>query len=281
MPLAGRESKTRRGPESENLMTRLKIFLAVSFLISWSCWGILVPLARVGTMAYGRPGFMLLYMLGGLGPTFAAYAAVLATPAQSPLREFHSRLFRWRVSAWWYVLALLLPVALGLAAVCVATLVDPAFPRGLLVRPWYMLVPLFLVMVAGGGLEELGWRGVAQPGMERHLRRPSAAVLVGLIWALWHLPLFFLPGVGQYGANFPVFAIGIVGGAMILAWLYGSSKSILLCILFHAGWNAVAALGLTIPSDRRLPAVLDACLRVAVGVLLLAVGSALSKKGTR
>ncbi len=176
---------------------RLKIFFAVTFLFSWSCWGILVLLVRTGTMAYGQPGFMLLYMLGGLGPTFAAYAAVLATPAQSFLREFHSRLFRWRVSARWYVLALLLPLALGLAAVGAATLVDPDFPRGLTVRPWYMIVPLFLIMIAGGGLEELGWRGVAQPEMERTLRRLAAAVLVGLIWALWHLPLFFLSGVGQ------------------------------------------------------------------------------------
>jgi membrane protease YdiL (CAAX protease family) len=259
-------------------MIRLKIFLVVSFLVSWICWGILVPLARARTMVYGQPGFMLLYMLGGLGPTFAAYIAVLATPAQSPLGEFHSRLFRWRVAGWWYVLALLLPVALALASVGVAILVEPDFPRGLSVRPWYMLVPLFIVMVAGGGLEELGWRGVAQPEMERNLRRPAAAVLVGLIWALWHLPLFVLPGVGQYGTNFPVFAIGLVGGALILAWLYGRTKSILLCILFHAGWNAVAAFELAIPSDRRLLALLDACLRVVVGALLLAVGSAMSNK---
>jgi membrane protease YdiL (CAAX protease family) len=237
-----------------------------------------VPLARARTLVYGRPGFMLLYMLGGLGPTLAAYIAVLATPARSPLREFHARLFRWRVSGWWYVIALLLPVALALAAVGLAVLVQPDFPGRLSVRPWYMFGPLFLFMIAGGGLEELGWRGVAQPEMERNLRQPAAAVLVGLIWACWHLPLFFLPGVGQYGTNFPLFAIGIVSGAMILAWLYGRTKSILLCIFFHAGWNAVAALGLAIPSGHRLPAVLDGCLRVVVGALLLTFGSAMSGK---
>jgi membrane protease YdiL (CAAX protease family) len=106
-------------------------------------------------------------------------------------------------------------------------------------------------------------------------------VLAGLIWSLWHLPLFFLPGVGQYGTNFPVFATGLVGGALILAWLYGRTESILLCILFHASWNAVAALGLAIPSGRRLPALLDAGLKVVVGVLLLAVGSAMAKRRTQ
>lgn len=262
-------------------MIRLKIFLAVSFAVTWTCWGILVPLARARTTVYGHWPFMLLYMLGGLGPTIAAYVAVLATPSRSPLREFHSRLFRWRASGWWYVIAVALPAALAIASVGIAVLVDSNFSKGLSVRPLYMFVPLFLVMIAGGGLEELGWRGVAQPEMERGLGRPASAVLVGLIWSLWHLPLFFLPGVGQYGTNFPVFAIGLVGGALILAWFYGRTESILLCILFHASWNAVAALGLAIPSGRRLPALLDAGLRVVVGVLLLAVGSAMAKKRTQ
>lgn len=259
-------------------MIRLKVFLAVSFLITWTCWWTLVPLARTQTTAYGHLPFMFLYMLGGLGPTIAAYVAVLATPAQSPLREFNSRLFRWRVSGWWYIIALALPMALALAALGLATFVDPDLPRGLSVRPWYMFVPLFLVMIVGGGLEELGWRGVAQPEMEQGLSRPVAAVLVGLIWSVWHLPLFVLPGVGQYGTNFPVFVICVVGGALILAWLYGRTGSILLCILFHASLNAVAALGLAIPSGQSRTALLDACLRVFVGALLLSVGSATPNK---
>jgi uncharacterized protein len=252
---------------------RFKIFLAVTFLVTWTCWWILVPPARARLTAYGRPPFMLLYMLGGLGPTIAAYAAVLATRAHAPLKEFHSRLFRWRVAGWWYVIAVGFPVALALASVGVARTVDPGSVEGLSVRPWYMFFPLLLVMIAGGGLEELGWRGVAQPEMEMRLGRPATAMLVGVIWSLWHLPLFVLPGVGQRGTNFGVFAIGLVGGALILAWLYGRTRSILLCILFHAGWNAVAALGLAIPSDRHLPALLDACLRLVVGAVLLTAAS--------
>jgi len=103
-------------------------------------------------------------------------------------------------------------------------------------------------------------------------------VMLGLIWSLWHLPLFVLPGVGQHGTNFAIFVIGIVGEALILAWLYGCTKSIFLCILFHAGWNAIAALGLTIPSHRHLPAILDASFRVLLGALLLAFGSASPNK---
>ncbi|MGB7761927.1 MAG: type II CAAX endopeptidase family protein [Bryobacteraceae bacterium] len=250
---------------------RLTIFLTVTFLITWTCWWILVPQARAQRTVYGQFPFMLLYILGGAGPTIAAYAAVLATPSQSPLREYHSRLFRWRVSGWWFLVALALPVALVLASVGIAVSVHPGLARALPVRPWYTFVPLFFVMIAGGGLEELGWRGVAQPEMERVLTRPVAAVLVGAIWSLWHLPLFALPGVHQYGTDFPLFAIAAIGGALILAWLYGRTRSILLCIFFHASWNA-AATGLAIPSSQHLPTLLGACLWVLVGALLLALG---------
>ena len=260
---------------------RLTIFLAVAFLVTGTCWGTLVPLARARVTVYGHLPYMLLYMIGGLGPTLAAYVSVLATPSQYSLKEFHSRLFRWRIAGWWFAVALALPAALALIPLGLATLVHPEFSRALSVRPWYMFVPLFFVMVAGGGLEELGWRGIAQPEMERVLARPVAALLVGGIWALWNLPLFALPGVGQYGTNFPVFGIAVVGSALILAWLYGRTASILLCILFHAAGNAVAALGLAVPSGWHRLAVLDACLRVFVGALLLAFGPALSGKTLR
>ena len=230
-----------------------------------------MPLARARKVVFGQLFFMLPYMLGGLGPTIAAYVAVLATTSQAPLREFHARLFRWRLRAYWFLVALALPVALALASVGAAIVVDPDLARTLSLRPWYMFFPLLLVMVGGGGLEELGWRGVAQPELDRAYARPVAALLVGVVWSVWHLPLFVLPGVGQYGTNFAVFAVGCVGGAMILAWLYGRTGSILLCILFHASWNAAWALGLAIPSGRHGLAVMDSCFRVTVGALLLAI----------
>ncbi|MGA2084680.1 MAG: type II CAAX endopeptidase family protein [Terracidiphilus sp.] len=252
-------------------MSRLKTYLAVTFLITWICWWTLVLLVRPGMTVYGHPLFVLLFALGGLGPTIAAYAAVLATPNQSPLREFNLRLLRWRVVWWWYVIALVLPFALALAPLGLAALIDPGLPASLVLRPWYMFFPLFLVMILGGGLEELGWRGVAQPEMEQGIGRPAAAVLVGLIWSLWHLPLFFLPGQLQYRTNFPVFVVSVVGSALILAWLYGRTQSILLCILFHAGLNTVAALGLALPSGRSGPALLEACFKLLIGALLLFV----------
>ncbi len=201
------------------------------------CWGILVLAAQHRILSYGQPGFMALYAIGGLAPTIAAFVAVIATRRQSPLREFLVRLFRWRVGALWYAAAIGIPLTIALIAAGAARLLTaPTAP--LFTRPWYWFFPLLVSMIAGGGLEELGWRGVAQPEMERHLSRDLAALVVGIVWSAWHLPLFFIPGVTQYRTNFLVFSVQVVGAAMILAWLYGHTRSILLCILFHAAMNA-------------------------------------------
>src|ERR1700727_2974339 len=83
-----------------------------------------------------------------------------------------------------------------------------------------------------------------QPMLERRFRRLASAAIVGIAWALWHVPLFFIHGVAQYGANFPLFAADVVGNAFLLAWIYGGTGSILVCVLFHAASNTSATMGL-------------------------------------
>ena len=248
---------------------RLLVFLIVCFSVTWSAWGILGWLARAQQLVYGQWPFMLLYVLGGLGPMIGAYVAVLSTSSQAPLREFHQRLFRWRVAGWWYAVAIGLPVVLAIASTMIAVLFRPDLSSALSIRPWYMFVPLLAVMIVGGGLEEPGWRGIAQPEIARTTGSAKAALLVGLVWALWHVPLFFLPGVSQYGSNFPVFALGVVGMALMLGWLYSRTASILLCVVFHAAANAITALGVAIPREAGHLTLLSPCLHVLIGVVLL------------
>ena len=261
----------------KTMTRRLAVYIAVAFGITWTCWWILVLLARARVVIYGQIPFMVLYALGGLGPTIAAYVAVSATRKQSPLSEFHRRLFRWRVAASWHVIAVGLPIILALVSAGIARLVDSSSASPFAVRPWYMFFLLFFFMIGGGGLEELGWRGVAQPEMERRLSRFGAAVLVGLLWALWHVPLFDLLGVGQYGTNFPLFTVGVVGSALMLAWLYARTGSILLCIAFHASRNAIWSLGATNPFHQGTAVWVDGFLGVVIGGVLVAICSKPSK----
>jgi len=246
---------------------RALVYLAVAFGITWVAWGLLVVLAQAQVTHYGAWPYMSLYVLGGLGPTVAAYVAVWRTQDQAAVSEFNQRVLRWRVQPVWYLVALALPAALGFMAIGVSVALKPGLGAALSFKPWY-LFPLYLLMtILGGGLEEFGWRGITQDEWERSIGAIRAALLIGPIWALWHLPLFFLPGVSQYHAGFALFLIDVMGNALLLGWLYSRTRSILLCVLMHAASNAVVMMGVSVPSGMGMGLV-GPCLGLGVGALL-------------
>ena len=88
---------------------------------------------------------------------------------------------------------------------------------------------------------------------------------------MWHLPLFSLHGVPQYGGNFALFAVSVIGNALLLGWLYAGTGSILLCVLFHAASNTASSMGLDLPGGA--PSALwgaDIC-KLLLGLALVAV----------
>ena len=248
--------------------SRLAVFLLSTYLITWTSWWILAALAHRGITAFGQAPFMVLYLLGGLGPTIAPYISILLTGDRGSIKEFHARLFKWRVCAAWYLAAFLIPAGVEGVALAIWVLIggESSSIPGLL--PWYMFFPFFFVMILGGGLEELGWRGIALPEFQRRLHPLGASAVIGVIWSLWHLPLFFIKGVHQYGMNFYTFSLGVLGLACVLTWIYNRTGSILLCVVLHAAVNATNSLGLKVPTSRLTDSVIE-------GIIWICVGSAL------
>jgi len=98
----------------------------------------------------------------------------------------------------------------------------------------------------GGGLEEAGWRGYLLPYLYEKHNILLSSIGVSIIWVLWHLPYFFIPGSMQAGENFFFYSvIGIVTG-FILAAIFLLTKSVLLCMLFHSWQNAIV---MTVQAD--------------------------------
>jgi membrane protease YdiL (CAAX protease family) len=250
---------------------RLWVYLAGTFAITWSAWWLLAGAARPTASVFDNPLSGILFLVGGFGPTIAALGAVALTPAEGAFDEYASRLLRWRVDPRWWLAALATPPIVA-AIIELNTLLaggpsvqDKIAP----LEPLSRLAVLFPMMILGGGLEELGWRGVAQPEFERRYNRLIATALVGAVWALWHLPLFYIPGTVQFGGNFAAFALQVFGTAFLTAWIYGGTRSILLCVLFHAASNAANAMGLRPPEGSQVLAFLDGALRLAIGAALL------------
>lgn len=98
------------------------------------------------------------------------------------------------------------------------------------------LLTLFGQILFGGGMEEGGWRGYLQPAFEKKVNIISSVILVGLVWAAWHLPYFFLPGTFASGSNFLMYTVTTTATAFTLTAIYKLTGNILLCTLFH-GWQ--------------------------------------------
>jgi uncharacterized protein len=86
--------------------------------------------------------------------------------------------------------------------------------------------------------EEIGWRGYALPRLSTRVGLPLASTIVGVIWACWHLPFFFMPGTDKSGQPFPAYVVGVTAISIAIAWLYWRTKgSLLLTMLMHAAVN--------------------------------------------
>jgi membrane protease YdiL (CAAX protease family) len=97
------------------------------------------------------------------------------------------------------------------------------------------LVVVSYILLVGGGLdEELGWRGYAFPRLQKRHGALIASVILGVIWAGWHIPAWYMQGSGQDMISFPVFVVSTTAAAIVFAWLYNSTGgSLLLVILAH------------------------------------------------
>jgi hypothetical protein len=86
--------------------------------------------------------------------------------------------------------------------------------------------------------EEVGWRGYALPRLTKHVGLRGASLLLGVIWACWHLPFFFMPATDTFGQSFPVYLAQVTAISVAMAWLYWRTNgSLLMTMLLHAAVN--------------------------------------------
>ena len=183
-------------------------------------------------------GFLLV-CLGGCGPMFAALALTNASDGWRGVRTLLSRLIKFRRPRLWaWVVALALPAVISVvAAFLTGAAVTPAKPHLSL----WLYAPFLLLF--GPIPEEIGWRGYAWPRLLRAWGGAPAALGLGVVWALWHLPLFLLPGFHHQAVEPIGWTLEILSHAAVLGVLVLVSRGSLgPAVLFHACTNAAADL---------------------------------------
>lgn len=231
----------------------LLVFFALTFAVTETCfiaaaaWSQSPP-PGTGSLA----GITALVLLGTFTPAFVALALTARAEGGAGVRALLSRMFRWQVSARWYVFAVGYIAAIKLTVALLHRVATGAWPQ-FGDEPWYLMiaVTVFSTVVGGQSGEELGWRGYALPRLASRFGLGGASVLLGVIWACWHLPLFFLRGADTYGQSFPVYLLQVTALSVAMAWLWWRTNgSLLLTMLMHAAINNTKDI---VPSAVRAP----------------------------
>lgn len=220
-------------------------YAALACAISWATW---IPpwlddrLVRPGD---GTPS----HFPGLLGPMLAAFAVAAIVSGRAGLQDLLARVGRWRVG-WRCWLAAFSPLVLAAPVAITLAAIGDGWPgwreMGRLngVPATNPLVLWLVLLVVNGFGEETGWRGFAIPLLQQWRSPLAASLLLAPLWALWHVPLFFIIGDWQdtYAGTLAGWLFGLACGSVVLAWLFNASGgSVPVVATWHATYNLVVA----------------------------------------
>ncbi len=199
-------------------------FFVVTYVVTALLW---LPILRSGQPPSALQGrLQLLALLATIVPSLVAIILATVEGGGRGLRELLGQAGRWRFGLGWYAVALLLMPLVWLVALVIGRLLGGPAP----------VVRLdFLIPVAAIG-EEFGWRGYALPRLQGRLRPLPAALVIGVIWAVWHLPYYAYPDIHPLplGIDFTLFALALVSESVLATWVYNSTGgSVLATMLYH------------------------------------------------
>jgi len=206
-------------------------FLALTFGLTWGIAALLIfytdqVVAVFGELTRSNP----LFILAVYAPGFVGILLVWRKYGLKGLQSFFRRLTLWRAPApWWFFLLVGIPAIVYLGAALKGSISDP-FPFS----PWTQVFPALVAAFFLGTIEEFGWRGLALPLLQRRMAPFWAGLILGIIWAVWHIPAFLMSGMAHSTWSFLPFFGGVVAISVILTPLFNTARgSLLIAYLFH------------------------------------------------
>lgn len=211
------------------------VFFITAFAFAWAFW---VPtiLLQISAM----PGAILI-IIGSFAPSIAGIALTALLDGRTGLKMLFRRAVQWKVPVIWYGVALFAPALIILAAIGLNIFLGGQAPEFIrLYQYGYLFPAVFLqVLLLGGPLqEEFGWRGYALPKLQNNHSAIFASAVIGILWGLWHIPLFWIPYSNQFGLPLTGYLLYHIPLALLFTWISNNSAgSLLLALLFHTAFN--------------------------------------------
>ncbi|MBC8506294.1 MAG: CPBP family intramembrane metalloprotease [Chloroflexi bacterium] len=205
-------------------------FVALTFGLTWGIAALLIFFADQVAAIFGEIGLSNpLVILAVYSPGIVGVFLVWRHYGLKGLGSFFRRLTLWRAPlAWWLFIILGIPAIVYTGAAIKGTINEFPYTSLSLALP-ALLLALFL-----GPIEEFGWRGLALPLMQRKLSPFWAGLILGGIWALWHIPAFLIGGMPQTAWAAGPYFLGIIAISVIMTPLFNNSRgSLLIAYLYH------------------------------------------------
>jgi membrane protease YdiL (CAAX protease family) len=207
-------------------------WFVVVFAITWALWF---------TAAGLEPSLLrnVSFYLGVFAPGIVALAMTYRELGASGVRKLIGQLVQWDVGVRWFAFALLFIFSIKVVVALIVRVSTGGWPVfGTVPVPLLFAGAIGSTLFGGQVGEELGWRGYALPRLASAMGLGAASVLLGVIWAIWHLPLFYILGADTVGQSFPFYLLQVTALSVAIAWLYMKTRgSLLLAMLLHAAVN--------------------------------------------
>lgn len=209
-------------------------FFLIAFLAAWLLFIIANVISNITTLSALS---QLLIFIGAISPGLVAISITAKTQGAKGVKSLINKISFNGTSTLWYIFAVsFMALIKGIAALAFFLLYDtwPQFGT----TSWYVMLGAIAISTWVQAGEEIGWRGYALPRMSKKFGLAISSVLLGIIWAVWHLPLFYLSAADTFHKSFPLYLIQVTGLSVIIAWLLLKVNGNLLPIMvFHAAVN--------------------------------------------
>lgn len=219
----------------------LLLFLIIAFGWSWISWyisGTLELPSGIGTPHFdiwAAGPVVLCLLLMPFGPTIAAFLVTGFTQGKPGVKTLWKRFWNFRIGWRWWLAIFLVPVILqGIPYILLRAIVNFHPSTYYFRNPWEIIPMLIFSIINGGLSEEFGWRGYALPRFQAKWNALVSSLVLGVIWVLWHLPLWFI-GLNIRETPILPWAIAHLLLSVFYTWIFNNTRgNILGAVLFHA-----------------------------------------------
>jgi len=223
---------------------QLPIFFILAYAFSWIVWGSEIA-QQNKLLSFHIPDTFAYW-----GLTLAVLIVAGLAGGKAALWDLLQRIFRSRVGIQWYALALLVPLLQALIPAGIYRLFGGNVPLGAHMSPAGAAIYFVTFGLVVWVTEELAWRGFALPRLQAGRSALTASLILGLLWGLWHTPLFLIAGTAQSTWPYLGFVLFTVAYSVLMTWMYNHTRgSVLLASLFHIASDTVLAFSGVLSGD--------------------------------